>query len=182
MIKTVYFDMDGVLVDLVKSCALAEGYECVRAYHDEYSHRKDYIGKTLEKYIDTVFLSAPTMYNFMGLVSVMANLKRKGYTVKILSAIHECPNVDIIAEQKREWLRMFVLPYVRVDEIIFSKGSCDKVNYGSMDSVLIDDYKKTQKQFDEKGYPFILHRNFSDTVAELRELLGDNTTLNEHGY
>lgn len=73
---------------------------------------------------------------------------------------------SLIKKDKIEWLNNNGLRYY-FDEIIYVNGSRSKIDYGGPNSILIDDFPKTQGSFKEKGYPFILHKSAKETIEHL---------------
>jgi len=166
--QPIYFDMDGVLVDLDKF------------FHDRYgSHNKD-----LDRYRvfadleilapDHLFQRLEPMSDFPEMKKLMELLKSKGHPVHILSSCTENWYHDIVSADKAIWLNSQGIyeNSIFCDTFIFVQGSKMKANYAP--GILIDDWHKAGMPFAAKegGY-WLKHTNFYDTLKELNCVLGD---------
>ena len=166
--RPIYFDMDGVLVDLDKF------------FHDRYgSHNKD-----LDRYRvfadleilapDHLFQRLEPMSDFPEMKKLMELLKSKGHPVHILSSCTENWYHDIVSADKAIWLNSQGIyeNSIFCDTFIFVQGSKMKANYAP--GILIDDWHKAGMPFAAKegGY-WLKHTNFYDTLKELNCVLGD---------
>jgi 5'(3')-deoxyribonucleotidase len=79
-----------------------------------------------------------------------------------------CPksNYTVAATQKREWVRNNLSKDVLVMPIMGGKNKCLFMH--SAGDLLIDDFEKNCKPWDDMGGISITHRNFGDTVAEMK--------------
>lgn len=172
--KTIYFDMDGVLVDLAKGLATLEGYDDPVLW---FMHAQDENGalsfqRVIEKYInEDVFVNLPPMPHFEEMKKLIYIMVKSGYNVKILSSCMDIEISDIIASQKKSWIMEHLNGLVNYEDIHIVRGSKKKIEFiTDEDTFLIDDYTKTQKQFIENGLgdQFILYIGFYSCMAELK--------------
>lgn len=166
--QPIYFDMDGVLVDLDKF------------FHDRYgSHNKDLdryrVFADLETLApDHLFQRLEPMPDFPEMKKLMELLKSKGHPVHILSSCTENWYHDIVSADKAIWLNSQGIyeNSIFCDTFIFVQGSKMKAEYAP--GILIDDWHKAGMPFAAKegGY-WLKHTNFYDTLKELNSVLSD---------
>lgn len=175
MINTIYFDMDGVLVDLSKGLSLREGYDDPVLW---FINMSETLGvrtypAIIEKYIDEdIFVKCPPMPHHDNMKQLIDSLKQRGYKVKVLSSCMDKPYSEKIVEQKRKWLDTIMPGFFAHEDIHIVKGSQLKIDYVDENSILIDDYQRTYNTFVEKGIEdrFVLYRSFDDCVNKLQNL------------
>lgn len=164
----IYFDMDGVLVDLDKF------------FHDRYgSHNKeldrDRVFSDLEHLApDHLFQRLDPMPDFSEMKKLMALLKSKGHPVHILSSSTENWYHETVSADKAIWLNSQGIyeDGIFCDTFIFVQGSRLKADYAP--GILIDDWHKAGIPFSERvGGHWIKHTNFYDTLQQLNEILGN---------
>lgn len=175
MIKTINFDMDGVLVDLSKNMAKLDGYDDPVLW---YIHKFDIDGydmypKSIERHIDSdCFVTCPPMPYYESMKNLMLSLHNRGYKINILSSCMDKPYSEKITEQKLKWLDIYYKTEMQFfNEINIVKGSTLKINYIDDDAILIDDYLRTRTAFIEAGMgdQFIHYTNFNDMLKQLNE-------------
>lgn len=172
MSRTIWFDMDGVLVDLSKGLSLADGYEDPVLWFIHQDNGKLTFPLAIERHIDDeIFKYLPAMPSFLRMKVLMRGLINRGYTVNILSSSMDQPYSDKIAKQKREWCMLNLLD-VAINEVVIVKGSKLKVDYIKEGDILIDDYINTWGEFKKRGIEdrFVLFTNFNKVVSQLFEL------------
>lgn len=81
-----------------------------------------------------------------------------------------CPksNYRSAALQKRQWVRNNLSKDIDIIPMLGGKNKCLFMN-GEGD-VLIDDFEKNCKPWNELGGVAIVHKNFSDTVEKMKEI------------
>jgi len=132
MIKTINFDMDGVLVDLSKNLAKLDGYdEPVLWYLHKFEDDGKYVyPKVIEKHIDNgCFADLPPMPNFDNHVLLMETFKSYGYKIKILSSCMDYDYSDKIKDQKITWVKKHLGNLVNDEDIHIVLNSSSKINY-----------------------------------------------------
>ncbi len=172
--QPIYFDMDGVLVDLDKF------------FHDRYgSHNKDLDRYRVFADLETVapdhlFQRLEPMPDFPEMKKLMELLKSKGHPVHILSSCTEEWYHDIVAKDKAIWLNAQEIYESSkfCDTFIFVCGSKMKANYAP--GILVDDWHKAGIPFSQQngGY-WVKHTNFYDTLIQLNALLGNTLPTSE---
>lgn len=172
---TIYFDLDGVLVDLSTGLAKLEGYDdpVLWFLHRQEEFDRYVYPKVIEMYIDQqCFATLPPMPHFEEMKKVIAYLKNKGYNIKILSSCMDTHYSDKITEQKKAWVLNHMQGLVTIDDINIVRGSELKIDFIKDDenSILIDDYTRTQKTFIENGIgdQFILYKSFYGFIQALK--------------
>lgn len=174
--KSVIFDLDGVLADLIKGLAARDGYDEPTAWF--INNIKDVAGdvlifKSIENHVHSgLFRNLPTMPYHNEVKKLISALYNNGHQIKILTSCMDHEYSDIIANDKREWIKThFADVYHCFKQIDVVKGSKLKINYVDKHEILIDDYTKTQQQFIEhgKGDQFILYKGFDDCVKQLKQ-------------
>ena len=172
--QPIYFDMDGVLVDLDKF------------FHDRYgSHNKDLDRDRMFADLETLapdhlFQRLEPMSDFQEMKKLMEFLKSKGHPVHILSSCTENWYGDVIADDKAIWLENQGIceESIFCDTFIFVKGSKMKADYAP--GILVDDWHKAGIPFSQQngGY-WVKHTNFYDTLIQLNALLGNTLPTSE---
>lgn len=75
-------------------------------------------------------------------------------------------------EQKMNWLKkQGLMKFLDSEHIIFVPGKKHKANYANPNSILIDDTPINIENFNKNGGNGILHKNNSQTLKELKEIL-----------
>ena len=175
MIKTINFDMDGVLVDLSKNLAKLDGYdEPVLWYLHKFEDDGKYVyPKSIERHIDDeCFVTCQPMPYYEEMKKLIRHLHSKGYKINILSSCMDQEYSDKIVKQKVAWLHKYYGAEMHMfSQVNIVRGSKLKINYIDENSILIDDYLKTQNSFIENGMgdQFIFYRNFNECVEQLIE-------------
>jgi len=120
----IYCDMDGVLANFYKEKNCLERFENEKGFF-----------KRLE----------PIRNN----IKTIKELIKNGYNVYILSA---SPN-EQADNDKKEWLKKYI-PELENEHIIIIRNGKNKADYvkTEKDNILMDDYGKNIKDFENKGY------------------------------
>lgn len=169
-IQTIYFDMDGVLVDLDRRLSMIIGKDIrdEAPAHDPKSDEfvKQLIRDNLQK---NVFALAPPTLNFPKFKWLMEELQ-KNVSVEILSSCMEAKSYPEIKRQKIQWLQMHGLGNFTANFTVSGKA---KANFADAYSVLVDDMAENCKSFRAKGgYAIVyLHNNFEKMKKDLFKLL-----------
>ena len=182
-LKTIYVDLDGVLYDFIGAVANIDGYsyqgrwfEYLLKNNFEY---QPYIWDNFDKFVDSkVFLTGEMLPDAKYLLNELVTIAENcDIQLVLLGALSEKSNKHSdILEQKIEWLNykrfMDAVSIADLfDDVIFVDGSKDKIKYAGPDSILIDDFDRTQTQYQEAGFPFILHRNAQSTIDQLNTII-----------
>ena len=164
-VTKIYFDMDGVLADFEKGIREICG---LPSYSQNDKRPKGYDDIMWEKVRET-----ERFYDRLDLMPgarEMFNAVRSAYgdRCEILTGIPKpYKGVLTAAEDKISWMRRLLSEDVkintvyRVDKIGFCKGP---------DYILIDDMKKTIKNWSENGGTGILHVSAEETMRTLKEM------------
>lgn len=175
MYDEIYFDMDGVLVDLSKHLAKLDGYDdpVLWFLHKSENDGKYTFPKCVERHIDdNCFSDCPPMPYYDEMKKLIRFLFSKGYKISILSSCMDQPYSDKIIRQKTEWLQKYYAEEFHMfNSINIVRGSKLKIKYIGEKALLIDDYLKTQKTFIENGMgdQFVSYKNFNDLIEQLIE-------------
>lgn len=170
-VKTVYFDMDGVLVDLATHLEGLEGKLLSEIYNEHGKSRPhfDPVVFLIKKHISNrPFIYAKPTKDFDKALNLMKILTEMGIDVEILSSCTNQPESDDILIQKKEWLEKH-LPYKFVSH--FPKGGLNKYLWANENTVLIDDLPRNINEFRKHKGHAILHENFDKTQTELLSIL-----------
>ena len=173
--KTVYFDMDGVLVDLALGLSSAEGYDdpVLWFMHSQKENGDLSFQNVIEKHIDNnIFRYLPRFSSHVLMDDVIQKLKIHKIKINILSSIGNKEFKHKIAEQKLNWLN-FYMPNT-FEEVYFVEKSSHKVEFiKDENTFLVDDYVKLKKVFSENGVEnqLILYKNMHQVWLELRNKL-----------
>lgn len=181
MIKTVFIDLDGVIVHIARTLAELDGFTCVLAWSENLRDKTDDFFKesmTRHTVSSKAFENAYPMSDFLEFVLGLRHIKNMYPEIqfKILSSTSSLPIADEVGRQKRIWLKKNINDIIDIEEVILTKGAKQKVKHGSHDSVLIDDHPSTKKMFEEAGFPFIYHTSANKSLNALTELLETRNT------
>lgn len=173
-IKTVYFDMDEVLVNQKHGLAKLEGISpeemlLRREKAKDKDKHFDYIMYLIKKHIDAEpFSHYDPLPEFEYFKEFIFRCRSEGYNVEILSS--GTSNKDIYEKavvQKRVWLIRHGLGDIKAH---FSRGSAEKHQWACPHSLLIDDYERNILQFREAGGHGVHHVDINNSIEELRKL------------
>lgn len=178
MNKCVYIDLDCTIYDFYGAIRKINGYDChYRMSEHIFSTYNiqmiDYVKLNFNSLVDKgLFDVGPCLGRAEEyLVKVRELCDAHNVELKILGALPYNSSISSkIEESKINWMKKENI-YKYFDDIIFVNGSRSKILYGSNDSILIDDYPSTEKSFNLKGYPFILHKNWKDSYTKLTNFL-----------
>ena len=170
---TIWFDSDGVLCNLTKHISEVEGYECPLHWYLNYTKATGdpSFNTVIRKHVaNDLFYNCPPMDNYEKIKVLIQGLKNRGYSCKVLTSVLDYDYSDLVAEQKHRWFKKHFSNVF--DEVVTVKGSKEKINYIKDGDILIDDYVKTKKQFEDsnKSNQFILYTNFDKLVYDLDKL------------
>lgn len=143
MIKTVYFDMDGVLADWV------HGFEALfpQLPYREYNALSKKEQDVYREEIDGKGHFYRQLRPFKEVVKAMLELKVLGYQVEILSSVGQLYPERVI-EQKRAWLKEHVESDIVAN---FVNKSAHKARYAHANALLLDDRAKSVDPFLKAG-------------------------------
>jgi FMN phosphatase YigB (HAD superfamily) len=164
--KTVYFDMDGVLVDFDAGVKELCGNLSLKQFK-----QKVFIDKDPE-YAKPFW----DQFDFSGLkqlpsgIKILKFLKDKDVKIAILSSTGGPKHHEKTKASKSKWLRDNKLKEL-FDKIVFVPGAKLKKNYAAPNTFLIDDLKSNVTEFKEAGGRAILHKNYRTTMKFLKKFL-----------
>lgn len=177
MVKKVYVDMDGVLVDLSRTLALYDGYEDQTTWVMDKIESGisiwDMYFQSMERHIDNgVFKNADLMENYIDLICVLLDIRDAYPDVQfeILSSKCSVSYSDKIEEQKRSWLERNVSKFHLFSDYHFTTSGNAKLEFlkNDPDAILIDDNKRLLGQ----GYDhqLVLYRTINGVTNQLKSL------------
>ena len=155
----IFCDMDGVLVDFMGGIAKHLGKKTVE---------QGDIDKVLLSGVGTSkgwWVSLEPMHDAKTLWKYISQ-----YDIQILSA---CPSIckddKAVMDGKKAWVKKHLRPSPSKVNIVQRR---DKKNFARPNNVLIDDHKKNIKEWKSAGGIGILHKSTSNTIKQLKKLLG----------
>lgn len=154
----IYVDMDGVLSDWEAQFKRYSGGITVDTYDSLYGKKKRY---------DLVNENSPSYYATMPWMKdgkLLYNFVKDFPHVEILS--HAPDKKAYIG--KMQWLKSNQIPF----KANLVPNREDKAKFANADSILIDDREDVVSDFINAGGKAILHKNSTDTINQLKQLLG----------
>ena len=154
----IYVDMDGVLSDWEAQFKRYSGGIPVDTYDSLYGKKKRY---------DLVNENSPSYYATMPWMKdgkLLYNFVKDFPHVEILS--HAPDKKAYIG--KMQWLKSNQIPF----KANLVPNREDKAKFANADSILIDDREDVVSDFINAGGKAILHKNSTDTINQLKQLLG----------
>lgn len=174
-INTLNVDIDGVLYDFTAQMALMDGFKYQGRWFEHIQNQNmklhEYIALKFDEYAQNgLFLHGKVCDGAHELVSVLSLLKSKyNLQLNILGALpYDKPYGNTVRCHKISFLKSNGL-WDKFDDIIFVEGSKSKLQYANDTSILIDDYPRTKKRFDELNAPMVLYKNPESTILELKK-------------
>lgn len=175
MIKKIYVDMDGVLVDLSRTLAFYDGYEDQTTWIMDKIESGvsiwDMYFESMERHIDDgVFKNADPMENYIDLICTLLEIRDNYPDVEfeILSSKCSVHYSDKIEQQKLEWLKRNVSKFHLFSDYHFTTSGKSKLEYlkAEPDSILIDDNKRLLGNGHDEQ--IILYRTISGVLEKLK--------------
>lgn len=174
-INTVYFDMDGVLVNLYgflgETFLNLSSFEFDNVLNGFISkdEREAFIYPLILRGISQeAFIKAKPTDEFIIFYQLIRRLKAIGVNVEILSSGMSNPeHYDEIIRQKEIWLKAHNLDDIKAN---FVHGSKFKKDFARPDALLIDDFYRNISDWKSLNSPAILHHNIHQTKNELEKL------------
>lgn len=169
-IKTVYFDMDGVLVDLDRKMSMIVGKDIRDAAPAHDPKSDEFVKQLIRDHLkNNIFLLSPPTHNFPKFKWLMEELS-DNLSVEILSSCMEAKSFTEIKRQKIAWLNMHGLGNFPYNFTVSGKA---KANFADPFSVLVDDMAENCKNFRAKGGHAIvyLRDNFDKMKRDLFKLI-----------
>ena len=155
----IFCDMDGVLVDFLGGVT-------------RHLNKKDFEQGDIDKVLLT---DAGTSKGWWVSLDPMPDAIKlwkyiSKYEVQVLSA---CPSIcrddKAVVAGKKAWVKKHLRPSPSKVNIVQRR---DKKNFARPNSVLIDDHIKNVKEWKSAGGIGILHKSTSNTIKQLKQLLG----------
>ncbi len=143
MVKTIYFDMDGVLADWV------HGFEKLFPHvsYSEYNALTREEQKDYRVEIDGNGYFYRQLRPFTNVIEALVELKKLGYQVEILSSVGKI-SPDVVIKQKEAWLAQ----HVEIDVVAnFVNKSEHKARYAHKNALLLDDRARSVNPFLKAG-------------------------------
>lgn len=160
-ISTVYFDMDGVLVDFYRHLETLHQMTIDKLGETQ----EDPIGHMMDTHMhNKPFVTSPPTEEFKHLRALMHHLDELGVNVEILTSISNRHYNQDILEQKKVWLKEMGLDHYKVN---FVTSSSQKGTYGHGEKMLIDDDEVSISSFNSQTGNGVLHDNWKDTYSQL---------------
>lgn len=158
----IYVDMDGVLSDWEDQFKRYSGGIAVDTYDSLYGKKKRY---------ELVNKNSPTYY---------ANMPWMKDGKLLYNFVKEFPHVEILSHApdkgayigKMQWLKSNQIPLKA--NLVSNRE--DKAKFANAESILIDDREDIVSDFIKAGGKAILHKNSTDTINQLKQLLGMKET------
>lgn len=161
MIKTIYFDMDGVLTNFDRRY-----YELYGVLPGSMRDRKDFRSNWKNFVDDRNFATLDLWPGAQKLVDTMAALDGY-YNIEILSSSGGSDFHDAVTSQKMEWLKKRGLPY----KANIVPGRKLKAGFASHETILIDDTYDVIQSFIAAGGHAIHHKDVSNTLDMLGTII-----------
>lgn len=158
----IYVDMDGVLSDWEEQFKRYSGGIPVDTYDSLYGKQKRY---------ELVNKNSPPYY---------ANMPWMKDGKLLYNFVKEFPHVEILSHApdkgayigKMQWLKSNKIPLKA--NLVSDRE--DKAKYANAESILIDDRDDVVNEFIQAGGKAILHKNSTDTINQLKHMLGMKET------
>lgn len=165
-VEKIYFDMDGVLADFERGVIELCGVNPLSQNAKRRNPKAD----------DEMWTRIKEVPNFYDKLRIMDGAKelfdelyeKYGDKCEILSGVpKEERGITSAGEDKIKWIRRLFSPTIKVNIVLRKEkqGYCNGPGY-----ILIDDYEKTIKEWEEKGGTGIAHVNAETTKNRLKEL------------
>ena len=168
--RTIYVDLDGVLVDF------DNGFKAIAGGLDKHEyaqkHGKRQLWNLINSYGKAWWANLKWTADGTKLWSVL-----QSKNVKVLTSGSTANTGTYAIEGKTEWVRNHLGPDVPL--IIVSK-STDKQRYSRPGDILIDDLQSNILEWTVKGGIGILHTSADDSINKLQDVI--NTQTETYGY
>lgn len=161
-IKTIYVDLDGVLVNFAAKAASVTGIDPHIALVDKQ------VRNVFWKAINTHIVNGHQFFSAMEMMD--DGLELWNYVNSICSDVQICSatgNVKNARAEKLEWIRANLGEGAAACANIVSQGP-DKALFASPHAILIDDREKVLRPFIDAGGEGVLHVSAVDTIMKLK--------------
>ena len=164
-VSRIYFDMDGVLADFERGIREICGVEPIPQGDSRDQEKEDKMWNLVKE--------AGHFYDMLEFMPGAEELfdtvyGKYGDKCEILSGIPKARRgIDSAADDKTNWIRRLLSKDIKMN-LVYRR---DKVGFchGEGD-ILIDDYEKNIKEWNENGGTGILHTGAEETLNKLKEL------------
>lgn len=172
-ITTVYFDINGILLDFDKTVEVYAGISRENLYElqteQTFDKNQSPVDIIVDKYLqEGLILNAPEMPEFDIFAEMIEWLENKNINVEFLSTTNNIENINLFKKHLEDWLFNKKL-FHKINYVVSSK---DKKDYASENTLLIDDSKECISAFDKKGHT-IHHTNISRTIGAFKVYFSD---------
>lgn len=157
----VFLDVDGVMADFNKAAIKELGMH-PRDY--EKYHGQDLFWKKIYA-VDNFFFELELMHDAYDLFN---GVKQLGFNPTFLTGLPRSEGFAVPADKQKQ---MWIEKYFPGSSVICCKSKNKYLHMKHHGDVLIDDWVKYMKIWQNAGGKFILHKNANDSLIELKEYI-----------
>lgn len=161
--RTLYLDMDGVIVNFMKQ------FELITGQHPDSLPDNDDFWRVFRNHADGFFENAPAFDGYKEFIEQLYDIAEEyDMDFEILTAIPRKASAPNAEREKKSWVKAHDIDLkVNIGPYAVNKQNWCRQNK----DVLIDDSTKNIEQWNAKGGIGILHTDFSKSLKELRQRL-----------
>lgn len=164
IVTEIHCDLDGVLVNFMKTAISITGIDIERDAADK-TLRRDF-WKSIERHVKSGGLFFEAMEPMADAFTLWEYLNELNVPVVINSATG---HVLGAAQEKRNWVRRH-LGHEAANHAIFVRDAVNKSSYATPTTVLIDDRRKAIDPWIERGGIGVHHINAMMTIQHLKDI------------
>ncbi len=158
---TIYCDMDGVLVDIIGGLSKIVGVQLTNATFDKHVNP---MKSQIDREHPNLFAELPWTKDGKELWKYISRHK-----VEILSA-HTTSWQPNSKSDKVKWIDRHLTPKPHFSNIVLRTQKKDHAVKNGVKNILIDDWSKNIKEWEEAGGIGIKHKTAAETIAALKKL------------